>query len=34
VAANNERAAGFYEHMGFSRLPQYEEDGLVFGMRF
>ncbi len=34
VAANNERAAGFYEHMGFSRLPEYEEDGLVFGMRF
>lgn len=34
VAASNERAAGFYEHMGFSRLPEYEEDGLVFGMRF
>ncbi len=34
VAADNERAAGFYEHMGFTRLPEYEEDGLVFGMRF
>lgn len=33
VAAANQRAAGFYEHMGFSRLPHYEEDGLVFGMR-
>jgi len=34
VAAANERAIGFYEHMGFERLPQYETDGPVFGMRF
>ena len=34
VAAANARAIGFYEHMGFKRLPEYEQDAPVFGMKF
>lgn len=34
VAPGNARAIGFYEHMGFTRQPRYEEDAPVFGMRF
>jgi GNAT superfamily N-acetyltransferase len=34
VAPGNARAIGFYEHMGFEHLPQYEQDAPVFGMRF
>lgn len=33
VASNNERAIGFYEHMGFKRLTEYT-DGIVFCMEF
>ena len=35
VAASNARAAGFYRHMGFELLEEYDEGaGYVFGMRF
>ena len=34
VAPGNARAIGFYEHMGFEHLPQYEQDAPVFGKRF
>lgn len=34
VAPGNERAIGFYTHMGFERLPQFEAGAPVFGMRF
>ena len=37
VAANNERALGFYEHMGFEKLIEYgegDEVGYTFCMRF
>jgi len=34
VAPTNARAIGFYEHMGFEHLTQYEQDAPVFGMRF
>jgi ribosomal protein S18 acetylase RimI-like enzyme len=34
VAAANERAVGFYEHMGFERLGEYSDgEGLTFCMR-
>ena len=34
VSAANERAVGFYEHMGFERLQEYDEGaGLTFCMR-
>ena len=35
VAAANARAIGFYEHMGFERLAEYEDgEGYTFCMRF
>lgn len=27
VAASNQRAVGFYEHMGFKRLSEYDDGG-------
>lgn len=34
VASANTRAAGFYEHMGFERVPELEDNGYVFAMRY